>query len=89
MAITPANLDAAFEGIVTAIDSSNFALARTWLTKAKIYAKALPKNYTISGRSKTVTEDLTDLDAAIDAAERAAAGAGGTRLIGVSFGRVS
>ncbi len=85
MAISPATLESAFESIVTAIDANDFPGARLWLAKAKIYAKAMPKSYTIAGRSKTVTEDLTDLDTALDSAERAANGAGQTRLIGVSF----
>lgn len=85
MAISPATFENACEQIVSSIDANDFNAARLWLTKAKIYAKALPKSYTVAGKSKTITEDLADLDAAIDTAERAASGAGQTRLIGVAF----
>lgn len=88
MAITPADLDNALQNIRTAIIVRDFASARLALTDAQICVIALPKNYTIAGKSKTVEQDLKDLDEAIDRAERAANGAGKTQIYGVSFGRV-
>lgn len=87
--ITLSQFHAELGAAKTAMQGGGYAVARQQAALAQFTLSGLWKSHAISERSYSLeTQVLEELNKAIDAHERAAQGAGGTRLIPIQFGRV-
>lgn len=86
--ITLSQFHAELGAAKAAMQGGSYAVARQHAALARVTLAGIWKSHAISERSYSLeTQVLEDLNKAIDAHERAASGAGGTRLVPIRFGR--